>query len=496
MSLTEELSGRGIELGDEIGRGTAAVVYRAVDRRHARPVAVKVFRSTSPAGTAQERFSREIRLAAGLQHPHIVPVYDSGTADDALYYVMPYVEGESLRHRLARTGTLPVAESLRLAREIADALGYAHAHGVVHRDIKPENILLEGRHAVVTDFGVALALGRTPGDHAGTAVREDGRLTTAGLVVGSPVYMSPEQASGDPAVDGRSDIYSLACVLYEMLAGEPPFRGASPREIVARRFLGPPTPLHQRRAGIPPHVSAAVQKALAIDPEARFQRVEDFVAALAGADRHPPTARLRAARRGARGLAVAVAVVVAGLAIAALAYVAGRSPGSNSTVLDPRRVAVASLSNETEDTRLAPLGPLIAAWITDRLGRIRTLQVVPSAVVAPAQHDAHTGGSRDEPERLRALAAETRAGTLVTGSYYRGERGTVEFHVEIIDANSGELLRGIGPVYGSERSERVADELSRAVAGALDTLSAAARPGNHARVAPVSSRAQRGTLPA
>ena len=451
MSLREHLAGRGILLGDEVGHGATAVVYRAEDRRHGRTVAVKVFTPGSGGELAEDRFLREIQLAAGLQHPHILPVYDSGAADGALFYVMPYVGGESLRARLAREGRLPVDEALGIAREVADALGFAHAHGVVHRDIKPENILLEGGHAVVTDFGVALAVG-----HAG----DDGRLTIGGLVVGSPAYMSPEQASGDPAVDGRSDIYSLGCVVYEMLAGEPPFSGMSPRGIVASRFLGPPVPLSRRRSDVPAEVSAAVQKALALDPAERFARVEEFAAALG--------ASLAAAPRRPRSRVLAVVAVT--LAFAGVTLLPGRPQAGAPERLDPRRVAVATLSNETGERRFAPLGDQVEAWITDRVSRLRELEVVTSATTVPAR----ARGVSDGPERLQALAEETRAGTLVTGSYYRGEKGAVEFHIDIVDANSGELLRAIGPVDDTGSADRVSDQLSRDVAGALDTL--VARP--------------------
>jgi tRNA A-37 threonylcarbamoyl transferase component Bud32 len=451
VSLRERLAERGIELGDEAGEGAMAVVYRARDRRHHREVAVKLFRPGIGVELGQDRFLREIHLAAGLQHPHILPVYDSGVADGAPFYVMPYVEGESLRDRLARTGRLPLDEALRIAREVADALAFAHARGVVHRDIKPENILLEGGHAVLADFGVAIAVGGMPG--------EDGRLTGIGMVVGSPEYMSPEQASADRAVDGRSDIFSLGCVVYEMLAGEPPLHGPSVSATVARRFQGPPRALHERRPEVPAAVSAAVQKALAADPAARFQRVEDFAAVL-----HTPPRRRRIAVRG-------VAVLAGGLAVAAITLVAGRPAPSEEPRLDPRRVAVAALSNDTRDSSLDLLGSQIAAWITDRLSRAGTVEVVTSAIVVPGRHDAReTPSAAEGPEQLHSLAEETRAGTLVTGSYYPGEKGVLEFHVEITDANSGDLLRAIGPVYDRGSAEQVADELSRVVLGAVDSV--------------------------
>jgi serine/threonine-protein kinase len=367
---------------------------------------------------------------------------------------MPFVEGQSLRERIAHTGPLPLGEALRITREAGDALAFAHARGVVHRDIKPENILLEDGHALLADFGVALAVG-------GKA-HEDGRLTEVGVVVGSPEYMSPEQASGDFAVDGRSDIFSLACVLYEMLAGVPPLHGPSLRATLARRFQGPPEPLHERRPEVAEAVSVAVQKALEPDPAARFQRVEDFIAAL------------QAWRRGrlARGNLVRAFGALAGaLGLAGVALFASGTTTAVKSRLDPHRVAVATLSNETGDRRLDLLGSQVAAWITDRLSRIGDVEVVTSATTVPAWHHRRARpDTSDGPEKVEALAGETGAGTLVTGSYYRGDSGTVEFHLEITDANSGDLLRAIGPVYGRGSSDRTADEVSRAVAGAVDSV--------------------------
>ncbi|MDH5548986.1 MAG: serine/threonine protein kinase, partial [Gemmatimonadota bacterium] len=214
----------------EIGSGGMATVYLAEDLRHDRPVALKVLKPELAAALGPDRFLREIKTTAQLRHPHILPLLDSGDADGTLFYVMPYVEGESLRDRLNREKQLPVEDALRIAREVADALSYAHSHDVLHRDIKPENILLESGHAVVADFGIARALTAAGGE----------KLTQTGIAVGTPAYMSPEQSAGEPAIDGRSDLYALGCVLYEMLAGEPPFTGPTAQAIIAKRLAEPP----------------------------------------------------------------------------------------------------------------------------------------------------------------------------------------------------------------------------------------------------------------
>jgi serine/threonine-protein kinase len=457
-SLQAALAERGIELGGEAGQGGMAVVYRAYDRRHSRHLVVKVLRQEAYTVLGPERFLREIQIAASLQHPHIVPIYDSGAVEGIPFYVMPYIEGESLRQRLAQTGRLTLDEALRVTREVGDALAYAHAHGVVHRDIKPENILLEGGHAMIADFGIALAVGWTPRHPTAKSVEVTSRLTSTGMAVGTPAYMSPEQASGDAAVDGRSDIFSLGCVLYEMLAGERPFGGASAQAIIAQRFQAPPAPLHQRDSEIPAEISVAVAKALATEPQARFATMEEFLAALELEGSRRPSVRWRPVLAGSVSL-VMLSVLVSW-------------PGIRQAPrLDPRRVAVAAFSNETGSASLAPLGALVDDWITDRLSRTGVVEVVTSATVVPAQRAARTAGSgRDDPERLHALATETRAGTLVSGSYYRGAGTGVEFHIEITDANSGELLEAIGPVESRGEPERIADRLSRAVAQAVDSL--------------------------
>jgi serine/threonine protein kinase len=253
----------------EIGAGGMATVYLADDLRHSRRVALKVLRPELAAVIGAERFLAEIRLTANLQHPHILPLFDSGEADSFLYYVMPFVEGESLRDRIRREKQLPIEDAVRIAREVADALDYAHRHGVIHRDIKPENILLHDGRALVADFGIALAASQ-----AGT------RMTETGMSLGTPHYMSPEQAMGEREITARSDVYALGAVLYEILTGDPPFTGSTAQAIVARVVTEQPRPLLPQRHTIPEHVEAAVLRALEKLPADRFAGAAQFAAAL------------------------------------------------------------------------------------------------------------------------------------------------------------------------------------------------------------------------
>ena len=251
-----------------------ATVYLAQDVRHKRAVALKVLHPALAQTLGPERFLREIETAARLQHPHILTVHDSGEAAGQLWFTMPYVEGETLRDRLRREKQLPLEDVLRIATETARALDYAHRHDVVHRDIKPENILLTmDGDALVADFGIARAVA------AGAEGSQD-RLTETGLALGTPAYMSPEQAAGERHLDGRSDIYSLACLVYEMLAGEPPFTGPTAQAVIARRFGEPPPRLHVLRQGIPEGVERAIDHALAKAPADRFSTALQFSAAL------------------------------------------------------------------------------------------------------------------------------------------------------------------------------------------------------------------------
>ncbi len=295
----------------EIGAGGMATVYLAHDLRHKRLVALKVVRPELGGRDGVERFLREIELAARLQHPHILPVFDSGVINDSAgnplpYFVMPYVEGETLRQLLQREGRLPVPAATTIAAEVADALAYAHSKGVVHRDIKPENILLSGGHAVVADFGVAKAL------EQGTALSPAGgptRLTRAGMIMGTPHYMSPEQATRDELVDARSDQYSLACVLYEMLAGEPPFKGPSAQTILAQSLTAARPHVGRTRAGVSPELDQVVIKALSLDPANRYPDMSSLRSALVSAQSLPG----RSTRRwlvGAGAFAVVAGVVM------------------------------------------------------------------------------------------------------------------------------------------------------------------------------------------
>lgn len=257
-----------------VGAGGMATVYLAEDLKHRRRVAIKVLKPELATALGPERFLREIQIVAGLNHPHIVPLHDSGSAHGLLYFVMPYITGESLRERLRREKRLSLAEALRIARETADGLAYAHSLGIVHRDIKPENILLSGGHAVIADFGIAHAVNAAGGD----------TLTAAGVALGTLAYMSPEQGGGEGLLDARSDIYSLACVVYEMLAGEPPFTGPNPHAVMAQKTAGHTPRLRVVRDEVPAPVEAALIRALRPVPDDRFATVREFAEALAGAE--------------------------------------------------------------------------------------------------------------------------------------------------------------------------------------------------------------------
>jgi serine/threonine protein kinase/tetratricopeptide (TPR) repeat protein len=340
----------------ELGRGGMATVYLARDLKHDRAVALKVLRAELSAIVGAERFLQEIRLTAGLQHPHILPLLDSGEAAAFLYYVMPYVEGEALRQRLSREGQLPLDEALRLTREVADALDYAHQQGIIHRDIKPENILLSRDHALVADFGIA----KPPASDGATA------LTETGLVLGTAAYMSPEQAAGHP-VTAASDVYSLGCVLFEMLAGHPPFLAPTPQAALARRFTEPVPSIRVLRHDVPTGVDAALRRALSRSPEERYGRATAFAEALS-APREPA---LRVARWSLAGAAVAVGLFVATMATRHLA-----APASAGTSGSHRTMLVVLPPQSLGDSADAAFADGLGDEITTRLASLSGLGVI------------------------------------------------------------------------------------------------------------------------
>ncbi len=341
----------------ELGHGGMATVYLAQDLKLGRPVAIKVLRREIAAALGPERFLREIEIAARLTHPHILSLHDSGEVKGFLYYVMPFVEGQSLRDRLNHEPQLPLAEALRISRAVAEALAYAHSHGVVHRDVKPENILLSGETVLVADFGIARALSVAGGEN----------LTETGIAVGTPFYMSPEQAAGQRQIDGRSDVYGLGCVVYEMLAGSPPFSGPSAQAILARHALDPVPPLRTIRPELPAAVDQAVGKALAKAPADRFATAAAFSDALAHLDAHPSFPKR--VFRGGAFIAGGVAVLVAGY------FLLARRPASPSSD-EPPSIAVLEFKNVSGDSANEPFSSGMSDELSTALGKVEGLRVL------------------------------------------------------------------------------------------------------------------------
>jgi hypothetical protein len=406
----------------ELGRGGMATVYLAHDLRHDRPVALKVFHPRLGAELG-ERFLREIRVAARLGHPHILTVHDSGEADGLLWYTMPVVDGESLRQRIRREGPLPLEEAVRIGRSVAEALDFAHTHGVIHRDIKPENILLFGGEPMVADFGIALAVDTADQD----------RLTQTGLSLGTVAYMSPEQAMGEARLDGRTDIYSLGCVVYEMLAGEPPYTGPTPQAVIAKRLMAPPPPLATAR-DVPEALEHAVHRALARSPADRFPTARDFARALADAVSSPrttaPVATTRVARRGSRKLSGTAAL----LALAAVAGLAWMTLGRSSVSAPPSgsRLAVLPFS-------VPPAGPFgyLVEGMVDLLSR-NLNGVGEQVTVDPGRVMSSLGAGEQrgvqDAERGREIARRLGAGRYILGSVHAAG-GDLRIQAQLYDGS-------------------------------------------------------------
>jgi TolB-like protein len=388
----------------ELGRGGMALVYLAQDRKHHRSVALKVFRPELAQALGPERFHREIAIAARLQHPNIVPLYDSGDADGILYYVMPYVEGESLRDRLDREKQLPIDDALRIAGEVADALSHAHSAGMVHRDIKPENVLLSAGHAAVTDFGIARAIGAAAGD----------RLTSTGITVGTPRYMSPEQAAGSADLDGRSDLYSLGCVLYEMLAGQTPFTGPTAESVLHQHLTADPAPVSQVRPTVPTPVVAVLRRALAKSPADRYATAAQFAESLAAAAAAPLAPPAKATRRSRRGLVAGAAGVATLLMVIGYAVFRGQH-AAGAVLPSASSIAVMPLVPVAPDTALARLGRELVVTLSanlDGVGGITTTDAI--TVLAQVGE-----GESVDPRRGAELARRLGARSVLHGTVLR-----------------------------------------------------------------------------
>jgi tetratricopeptide (TPR) repeat protein len=447
----------------ELGRGGMATVYLAHDQKLGRPVALKVLKPELAAALGPERFLREIEIAAKLTHPNILGLYDCGTASaaestadgqrltaDFLYYTMPFVEGESLRGRLEREKQLPLDDALQITREVADALGYAHSLGLVHRDVKPENILFQAGHALVADFGIARAVSAAGG----------ARLTETGLAIGTPAYMSPEQAAGSHDLDGRSDLYSLGCVLYEMLTGETPYTGPSAQAILAKKLSEPLPRVSVVRETVPAGLEAVITRALARTPADRWPTAAQFADALA----HPETLGAVGGARpgGGRWRRRALQVGAAGAVLVAAAIGLTLLNGMKEHYLDPSAIVVAPFENQIRDTSLAQLGALASDWVTQVLQGAEAFKVVPSAAVAAA---AWTPGMR-----VQDLAAATGAGTVVTGrALLQGD--SVFLRADLVNGTTGALVRSVPVVSAGIREPLAAvKELAQRVTGAAAAL--------------------------
>ncbi len=436
----------------ELGRGGMATVYLAHDIKHDRLVALKVLRpELAPATISAERFQREIGIVANLSHPHILKLIDSGEAAGLLYYVMHYVEGGTLRRLLTRKGQLPLAEAVKITREVADALEYAHQHDVVHRDVKPENILLEAGHAVVADFGIARAIIEAGGE----------RLTATDIRVGTPAYMSPEQVAGDRSLDGRSDLYSLGCVTYEMLAGEPPYTGPTAQAIMAKCLSDPVPSVRRLRQEVPELLDAALRRTLAKAPADRFGTAAEFAQAVV--DTVAPHAPVVLEQRSkGRRLALLGGAVVMAVTIFALVW---KTRLASRDRVDPKRIMVAVLANRTGNPALDPVGLTAADYVTRGLFETRLVEVVDVGVLY-VQGRSPSG----EPTEPRALARRNGAGIVVSGSYDQvGD--TLIFQTTIIDVLSGRVVQALEPVRGLlERRELALEALRQQVMVGLARL--------------------------
>lgn len=414
----------------ELGAGASATVWLARDLKHDRLVAIKVLHPELAAVFGAVRFLKEIRTTAQIQHPHILPLFDSGEAEGHLYYVMLFVDGESLRQRILREVRLPLGDAIRITTEICSALDYSHRHGVIHRDIKPENILLHDGRAIVADFGIALSQDA------------DGRrLTESGVSVGTPAYMSPEQALGDRVIDARSDIYAVGTVLYEMLTGTTPFAGSSAQAIVARVITHAPVPPSKIRGGIPEYVDESVLTALQKDPAERFPTASAMQLSLQGSRETRGNSRKRATRAVGAVAALALAATVAYFAQHRLART-GEVPS----------LSIAAVPFEVEDSADAYLGDQMPQEILDALTLVPGLTVRPLAS-APRFRQEHD---------LATIGSALQVGTLLTGSVRREGR-SLRITARLYDVNRNVSLRSVSFTNSAENKFALEDSISTSI---------------------------------
>jgi TolB-like protein len=448
--LKDALSGR-YDLERELGAGGMATVYLAVDSKHRRKVAVKVLRAEVAGALGPDRFTREIEIAAQLQHPHIVAVYDSGQVEGFLYYVMPVVEGESLRARIKREGPLPVHEAVRILREILDALAYAHQRGVVHRDIKPDNVMLSGRHAAVTDFGVAKAVSA-----AGSET-----LTTVGVTLGTPTYMAPEQAVGQSDIDSRVDLYAVGAVAYEMLTGAPPFERATAQAMLAAHVLEPPVPLETRRPGVPPALASLIMRCLEKDREDRWQSAEEMLPLLealgtpSGGITPSDTRPIRVSRARNRRLGFWIGGAAAVLTLLTVTGVVLARGDESGKIEEIAVLPIQDLSGKDQIFVDAMHDALINA-----LAQGTQVGIVPRSEVMRF---------RDGGQTTRQIADELHAGAVIEGTVFR-DGNRVRINLQMVEPRSLKHLwvqtyeREVNDVLSAQK------DIVRQIAAEIDTV--------------------------
>ncbi len=478
LERLQSLLGANYTIERELGGGMSRV-FAARETALGREVVIKVLPPEMAAGVNAERFRREIQLAASLQHPHIVPLLSAGAVDDLLYYVMPMVEGESLRALLVKGGELPIPKATRILRDVSSALAYAHARGITHRDIKPDNILISSDFALVTDFGVAKAVSEATGES---------NLTSVGIALGTPTYMAPEQAAADPQADHRVDIYALGAVAYEMLSGRPPFTGPNPQMVLAAHVTQQPELVTQHRPAIPAALATLVMRCLEKKPADRWQTAAeinqqlDSMATSGGheATRAMPGTTSTMAVPGSAAPAVPAwrsrrAAITAAfvLGLSAFTALALFQSGSDSSRLDPKRVAVEEFENQTRDVSLDPLGKMAADWISQGIAQSGVAEVLSMPM---SSRDVVSGGPavpRLSRDRRDETADRSRAGTIIRGRYYR-DGDSLRFQAELLDANTSQVIRALEPASAAMGAPMVAIErLRQRVLGAVATLNTA-----------------------